>query len=50
MIFENGVGEPVEKQTDKKDATKVTPDTPVEDLKLTNQSFLVHLRNLRLSP
>ena len=50
IIFENGVGEPVEKQTDKKDATKVTPDTPVEDLKLTNQSFLVHLRNLRLSP
>ena len=42
IIFENGVGEPVEKQTDKKDATKVTPDTPVEDLKLTNQMYAYH--------
>lgn len=39
IVFENGVGEPVEKVTDKKEANKVTPDTPVEDLKLVNQMY-----------
>ena len=39
IVFENGVGEPVEKVTDKKETSKVTPDTPVEDLKLVNQMY-----------
>tara|TARA_R110001599_G_scaffold26106_1_gene92300 strand:- start:1126 stop:1368 length:243 start_codon:yes stop_codon:yes gene_type:complete len=39
IVFENGVGEPVEKVTDKKEPTRVTPDTPVEDLKLVNQMY-----------
>jgi hypothetical protein len=39
IVFENGVGEPVEKVTDKKETNKVTPDTPVEDLKLVNQMY-----------
>ena len=42
IVFENGVGEPVEKQVNKKDTNKVTPDTPVEDLKLTNQMYAYH--------
>ena len=39
IVFENGVGEPVEKVIDKKETNKVTPDTPVEDLKLVNQMY-----------
>ena len=39
IVFENGVGEPVEKVTDKKEPNKVTPDTPVEDLKIVNQMY-----------
>ena len=39
IVFENGVGEPVEKVTDKKELNKVTPDTPVEDLKIVNQMY-----------
>lgn len=39
IVFENGVGEPVEKVIDKKEPNKVTPDTPVEDLKLVNQMY-----------
>jgi hypothetical protein len=42
IVFENGVGEPVEKQVNKRDANKVTPDTPVEDLKLVNQMYAYH--------
>jgi hypothetical protein len=42
IVFENGVGEPVEKQVNKKDTNKVTPDTPVEDLKLVNQMYAYH--------
>jgi hypothetical protein len=42
IVFENGVGEPAEKVTDRKEHTKVTPDTPVEDLKLTDQMYAYH--------
>ncbi len=42
IVFENGVGEPVEKQVNKRDTNKVTPDTPVEDLKLVNQMYAYH--------
>jgi hypothetical protein len=39
IVFENGVGEPVRKDVNTKEPTRVTPDTPVEDLKLVNQMY-----------
>jgi len=39
IVFENGVGEPVKKDVDTIEPNKITPDTPVEDLKIVNQMY-----------